>query len=191
MVVVGAENILEVTINENEGPQSAAAQIQIEARISEVTYDETDNLITETPIVQIPNFVDTTDATIVYPRFFINSLKFLTTTPEHLVFRDNIPLNANEDYYTLFKRQKWWVTLKPEAIMAYLDQTTYSLHYALSAAADAMYLDALEVMKENASPKVSYSISPAAVDANFMTRAYNSLGQLAHINDNELKFENV
>jgi hypothetical protein len=46
-------------------------------------------------------------------------------------------------------------------------------------------------MKENSVPKVSYTMEPLAIDTNFMRNAYNRLRQLIHVNDVELKFENV
>jgi hypothetical protein len=46
-------------------------------------------------------------------------------------------------------------------------------------------------MEENSVPKVSYSVKPNVLSTNFINTLYNKLGQIVHINDAELKFENV
>lgn len=63
--------------------------------------------------------------------------------------------------------------------------------FNLSNADTAIYLDAIQVLKENAYPKVSYTIEPSVVDQNFLYTAYNQLNRICNINDTELKLENV
>lgn len=202
IMLLGAESLVEY---ENYTPYD---QLMCEARLSIIKgFDETGEKIVEEIIVdkntlkagmikenQISNY------TVVYPRFCINSNMFITTYPENLISRTNSTTNKvdllkdNEDYYTLFDQNKWYVTIKPESIIAnkcYTSNYTYTLNYAISTAADAVYLDAVEVMKENSQPKVSYTVEPLPTDRSFIYNAYNRLGQLAHINDIELKFEDV
>jgi hypothetical protein len=52
-------------------------------------------------------------------------------------------------------------------------------------------LDALDVSKENAYPKVSYEITPNILNPNLSHALYETLAQVVMINDVDLKFENT
>lgn len=64
------------------------------------------------------------------------------------------------------------------------------MNYILSNADVAIYLDALEIAKENSQPKVSYEVKPTYLNKNEDLVSY-SVGRLVRINDPELKFQNV
>jgi len=61
-------------------------------------------------------------------------------------------------------RANYYITLKPEVILSsghYIDTDTkaiFGIMYNISNADTAIYLDAKQILKENAYPKVSYTI---------------------------------
>jgi len=57
------------------------------------------------------------------------------------------------------------------------------MYYVISSANDAIYKDALEVSKENAFPKVSYTLSPHLLIHNRIATLYQQLNSLVLIND--------
>jgi len=65
------------------------------------------------------------------------------------------------------------------------------INFTISNASTAVYLDALQVLKENAYPKVSYEISPTVVDDTYFGKTYTMLNRIVNINDTKMKFENV
>jgi len=181
--------------------------LPVYVKLSTVTgYDDKTNVITEgNAIVSWINqspwlTLNRSSYKTVYPRFYIKSKNFISDSQENKVFSGSTQLEENEDYYILYdyvnsqnnSYSQWTVTIKP---LVFLKQnyssSTYTLKYTLSTAADAIFLDAQEVMKENSTPKVSYEITPLAKDVDLIKYAYNRIGQLAHINDHELKFKNV
>ena len=128
----------------------------------------------------------------VFPRFQINSIMVKSPKTNIIIYRNLKEKENYKDFYILSRDDKYYVTLKPETL--FKDKTysgTYMLNYTISTAATAIYLDALKILKENAYPKVSYNIELASVNKDFIYNAYSRLGQLVHINDYELKFENT
>lgn len=88
----------------------------------------------------------------------------------------------------------YYITIKPTALFQYYTNSNYpnfKFNYEFSNTGLAIYLDAIKIMKENAWPKVTYTITPKIIKTDFMQTAYDSIHQLIHINDPELKFENV
>ena len=95
------------------------------------------------------------------------------------------------DYYIMSREGKKYITIKPETLIASkVGESKIKINYSVSNTALQIYLDAIKVMKENAYPKVSYTVSNI-LSKKLMYDTYNRLGQLAHINDAELKFQNV
>ena len=200
LIVLGVRSLLD---EEEDGgtPTTPYSQVQKNARLSTISYESNGDFIENVVIEenslknQWISSEEIANYEIVYPRFYNSSLKFLTTTPENMIYYGNTALEKDKDYYMLFRADKegilaHYLTLNPESIIFKLNQT-YSFHYSLSTAADAIYLDALKILKENSTPKVSYSLTPLAKDESFIKKAYNRIGQLVHINDIDLKFENV
>lgn len=138
---------------------------------------------------------------IVYPRIKINSLAVKTGPDEHSISYNGTKLEQYEDYSLASRtdvvdneniESAYYFTIKPKALIKSGTLSgTFGFFYTLSTAANAIYLDALQVSRENAYPKVSYTISPNLYGRDFMHIAYKYLGALAHINDTDLKFENV
>ena len=144
----------------------------------------------------------------VVPRIFVNSLK--------LKVDDSLKLNVNatvaenpmhdsfamyEDFSVLVDERRngnevttgYYITPKLEKIFQYgaTDDKTFSVQYVLSNADVSIYLDALEIMRENAYPKVTYDVELALLNPAFSHIAYRMLNRIVHINDYELKFEDV
>ena len=197
LIIVGAKNVIDTKIDSIL--YKTFDQIKQQARLSEITYDSTNGDMIETEIISdLTNYwvnFDQEKYSIVYPRFYNTYFNFLTTTPINMIYCGETALEKDKDYYILFRTNQngkigHYLTIKPEVAIFNLHKN-YKFCYALSTAADAIYLDALKVMKENSSPKVSYSITPLLKNIDFIKEVYNKIGQLVHINDIELKFENV
>ena len=156
-------------------------------------------------------YVVSNDWREVYQRIIIDSL-FLKTGKEFLQLRlKNKPLELYEDYNVYveldlsnasqessleenidIQRQKYIIDIKPTAFIAAesaLDNILIS--YELSNANTLIYLDALQVSKENSKPKVSYTIKLSIYDPYIIHNIYKKLSKIVHINDIQLKFENV
>lgn len=84
------------------------------------------------------------------------------------------------------------ITFKPVSIIKRWN-TMNSIYviYACSQLSTAVYLDAVQVLKENAYPKVTYSVDPNLMYKDFFYTDYQALNKIAFINDNELEFNQV
>ena len=189
LLLLGIESLDEIKIGNNS--YTIASQINNGARLSNIVYNS-DGTVTETLIENVSaTLLNDKYYTIVYPRFFINADKYITTLPETKIYYDGEALKEFTDYKApQYRDGKFYLTLNID-LSNYKNNGEYKFNYFQSSAGEAMYLDAVEVLRENSVPKVSYTVEPATLDKNFMLTAYNRLGQLAHINDQELKFENV
>ena len=95
------------------------------------------------------------------------------------------------DYYIFSRDEKKYITIKPEVLLeGKIGEAKIKINYRILNTALQVYLDAIDIMKENAYPKVSYTISNLS-SYKLLHDTYNRLGQLAHINDAKLKFNNV
>ena len=129
---------------------------------------------------------------VSYPRIKINSLALKTSSDNIGLTYNGEKLSEFSDYSILNREDAYYITLKPSALIRHgIVNKSLSFFYTLSTAATAIYLDALQVSRENAYPKVSYEIDPNVYGKDFMRTAYNTLANLAHINDSELKFDGV
>lgn len=129
---------------------------------------------------------------VSFPRIKIDSLSLKTTTDDIGLTYNGEKLAEFADYSVMSREDAYYITIKPEVLVRHgVVDKTMRFFYTLSTAATAIYLDALQVSRENAYPKVSYEVDPNVYGKNFMRTAYNTLANLAHINDSELKFDNV
>lgn len=151
---------------------------------------------------------------IVYPRIFINSLQVKTDSNSLVVkYEDYNNTDENrainyknlqpyEDYSILTRslQKKYAITLKPELVLRQGIEGSYSgimqprtviISYAISNAVTSIYLDALEVAKQNSMPKVSYDVKCNIFNSKTCETIYNKIGNIVRINDNDLKFKNV
>lgn len=164
------------------------------------------------PISVTPYFVDGSEYTTVYPRAKFSSLNLRAASSDLTVYYNNQLLEIAQDY-NIYTRNtprtiqytengtttsmtqyfsEYFLTVKPEVIYKCGTFTgDFNIHYILSNADNEIYLDALEVMKENAEPKVEYTIEPNILDHNLSKILYKKLATLVMINDVPLKLDNV
>ena len=133
-----------------------------------------------------------------YPRLYFDTLKLKET--EIKLFQNTYQLKEFEEYYTVeddrskglkVKGVGYYTTIKPGLFYKTVGPLDFSVVYTLSNVDVAIYLDALNVMYENARPKVSYEVELSVLNPEFVHTAYKRLNQIVHINDNDLKLENV
>ena len=147
------------------------------------------------------NFISNLETyTAVYPRIKITSANLKKNENELIIYCGNTLLNNYSDYYILGRKDEIlntsiycnYITIKPELIFSQgTINNNFKCIYMLSNSGLFMYLDAIQVLKENSMPKVSYSIKPTYLNENFIKYSYRYLNRICHINDYELKFENV
>ena len=136
---------------------------------------------------------------IVQPRIKFSSLQLKTDSSNITIKYNNLPLEFAEHYYLNTRDTKrntqyypeYYITIKPETLVARGLGHSVTIDYILSNANTAIYLDALKVSKENAYPKVSYEITTNLLNSNLTNQLYNKLAQIVMVNDTDLKFENV
>jgi hypothetical protein len=138
---------------------------------------------------------------ILYPRIIIDSLN-LKTAEDALKIKLNDTLLTDVEDYTIHvetdlnddiehQRQKYMIDIKPRALLKAGVSPRLSISYELSNAATLIYLDALQVAKENSVPQVSYTVKLSMYDPYILHNIYEKLAKIVHINDVPLKFENM
>lgn len=157
---------------------------------------------------------------IVYPRVMVKSLSMKTSTDQFSLNLDGNELKVYEDYYILTKledneeilygsnnvslkpdKDSYYITIKPESFVKYSTEAAkyatgkiggiLDILFTISNADTAIYLDAVEVLKESSQPQVSYNLNVGLVQKDYIKTVYKMLNRIAHINDPELKFKNV
>ena len=186
LLVLGVEELLNATVNGST--YTPEQQINAGSPRLRVISTTTDGIVEDTTsgIASVTLQQSNANDKIVYPRFKVKADRYLENYPDNKIYQNKTALKNSENYYELYRDGYYYVTIKNPEL-----SKPYSFHYAMSTAAEAVYLDAVEVLRENSVPKVSYTMAPLAIEQTFVKNAYARLGQLAHINDQELKFENV
>jgi len=143
---------------------------------------------------------------IIYPRIKIDSLNFKNNTDSIKLFYNDNLLENFYDYYILNKyidldnvdnlekipTYAYYLTIRPESLMKNGGiNNNLSFYYEISNTGLMIYLDAVKILKENSVPKVSYTVKPQIKKTSIIKTLYNRMHQLVHINDYDLKFENV
>lgn len=130
--------------------------------------------------------------TWVVPRLEVKSLALKTNAEDLSIKYGDKILEKFYEYYILIRNDKYYITLKNDFIVSNgtMDKLL-DVSFRISNAALSIYLDALEVSKNNAFPQVSYTIDVSARKEMFIKRAYKMLSRVVNINDSDLKFENV
>lgn len=133
------------------------------------------------------------DYEVVYPRFQVMSLEMQDTDDQLSLLQNNDVLENFKNYEVLIRDENYYVTLDSYTLIksGSLFGGTLRFNYTIANTALLIYLDAIQVLKENCMPKVSYQITPSLVSKEFLRVAYKGLDKISHINDYELKFENV
>ena len=136
----------------------------------------------------------TDDDVIVYPRIVINSLALKNSSDQLSLIYENTILKNYEDFYVLTRATdtNYYITLKPMVLVRENELAgNVQINFTLSNADTAIYLDAKEVLKNSAYPQVSYELKIGLVQKNYIKTLDQILNRIVHINDNDLKFENV
>lgn len=138
----------------------------------------------------------TADTPVVYPRIKFSSLNFQANSTLLNIAANGKQLEKYKDYYILTRDTmrdgigylEYFLTIKPEALFSTgkLPSNIMAV-YALSQSNTAIYLDAKDVAKENAYPKVSYTITPTLLHIDLNKVLYKYLDVIVMINDVDLK----
>ena len=218
LVLVGAKSMTndEITFMKSNtvgNTQGGNPRIAIVSTNSEGMYQFSNGSYSVTSSISVaPYFVDGSEYTTVYPRAKFSSLNLRADSSDLTVYYNNQLLEIAQDY-NIYTRNtprtvqytengtttsmtqyfsEYFLTIKPEVIYKCGTFTgDFNIHYILSNADNEIYLDALEVMKENAEPKVEYTIEPNILDRNLSKILYKKLATLVMINDVPLKLDNV
>lgn len=132
---------------------------------------------------------------IVYPRVKIDSLAVKNSTDQLSLLYNGKKLEVYEDYSVLTRTNEdeegYYITLDSKALLKEDLDKKLDILYTLSNANVSIYLDAIEVMKDSSQPQVSYSVDVATIQKDYILQVHRMLNRIVHINDPELKFENV
>lgn len=185
--------------------------------VDENNHLETSYSVETNPLISNINLVANIDTYVsVYPRIKFNSYNLKTSEDElRIRYGKNDILQVNNDYYILSKYNNsdgtdidwnsinvdidnenyiygYYITIRPEVLFrAGTLKDNFYINYTLNNVGLMIYLDAIQILKENSMPKVSYNITPKLVKKNFIKNMYAYMHYLVHINDYELKFNNV
>lgn len=89
----------------------------------------------------------------------------------------------------------WYVTPKVDKIISFCGENWHNfglkLNYEVSNASTCLYVDALEVMKTNAFPQISYKISVSKLPERIIRALPDYLNAMIYINDPELFLDEV
>ena len=116
---------------------------------------------------------------LCYPRLFLAKDNILYDA-DTLTITQGAQLEKFEDYSILVRNGKPYITLKNFRPNLFAANTTYTVNYQVSRANEMLYLDALQVAKDNSRPRYSYEVELANLPDELNSI---ELGQLAYIND--------
>ena len=204
LIVVGAQSLPTDSITKLK-TDGELGYFEVTNSIDSQTQIETVNISFQSSNINLEWIENLSNYEIVYPRLQVNSTKLKSDSSELFVYYNDVLLKEFDDYYSFIKQNpfntnesenmsadwNYFITIKPEIFFREGIWPTLKIYYALSNADIAIYLDAIQVLKENSQPKVSYTIKVNAVDQNLIETAYNLLGRITNINDTDLKFKDV
>lgn len=116
---------------------------------------------------------------LCYPRIFLGKDNILYDADTLTITKGNT-LEKFTDYSILLRGGKPYITLKDFTPYVYSANATYRVSYQVSRANEMLYLDALQVAKDNSRPRYSYEVELANLPDELNSI---ELGQLAYIND--------
>ena len=116
---------------------------------------------------------------LCYPRLFLAKDNILYNA-DTLTITQGAQLEKFKDYSILVRNGKPYITLKNFRPNIFATNTTYIVNYQISRANEMLYLDALQVAKDNSRPRYSYEVELANLPDELNSI---ELGQLAYIND--------
>lgn len=147
-----------------------------------------------------PEYIEKGYFEIVVPRIKLSSLAVKNSKDQLSITYNGKVLENYEDYSVLTRTVDtekngagYYITLNSDTMIreGALNNKKLNVLYTLSNANTSVYLDALEVMKDSSQPQVSYSVDVATVQKEYIQKVSRMLNRIVHINDSELKFENV
>lgn len=119
---------------------------------------------------------------LCYPRIFLSKDNILYDT-DTLTITKGSTLEKFTDYSILLRGGKPYITLKNFTPYVYSANAIYRVSYQVSRANEMLYLDAMQVAKDNSRPRYSYEVELANLPNQLNAI---ELGQLAYINDHLL-----
>lgn len=119
---------------------------------------------------------------LCYPRIFLSKDNILYDADTLTITKGNT-LEKFTDYSILLRGGKPYITLKNFTPYVYSANATYRVNYQVSRANEMLYLDAMQVAKDNSRPRYSYEVELANLPNQLKSI---ELGQLAYINDHLL-----
>lgn len=119
---------------------------------------------------------------LCYPRIFLSKDNILYDA-DTLTITKGDTLEKFTDYSILLRGGKPYITLKNFTPHVYSANATYRVSYQVSRANEMLYLDAMQVAKDNSRPRYSYEVELANLPNQLNAI---ELGQLAYINDHLL-----
>ena len=119
---------------------------------------------------------------LCYPRIFLSKDNILYDADTLTITKGNT-LEKFTDYSILLRGGKPYITLKDFTPYVYSANATYRVSYQVSRANEMLYLDAMQVAKDNSRPRYSYEVELANLPNQLNAI---ELGQLAYINDHLL-----
>ena len=119
---------------------------------------------------------------LCYPRIFLSKDNILYDADTLTITKGNT-LEKFTDYSILLRDGKPYITLKNFTPYVYSANATYRVSYQVSRANEMLYLDAMQVAKDNSRPRYSYEVELANLPNQLKSI---ELGQLAYINDHLL-----
>lgn len=189
------------------GTYADSKYAEFQSKFGIVTFTQENEVMTgdfsvETLFDITANSYITSGAVEVYKRIIIDALTLKPGEDQLQIKLGNNLLEAYKDYNVYIEKDKldneedrhdkYIIDIKPRAFIATeMLNPSISIKYELSNADILLYLDALQVAKENSEPKVSYSIQLSLYDPYIIHNIYNKMAKIVHINDIQLKFENV
>jgi len=215
LLLTGMEKLssteLDCMVNSAQNHEAKIARYTHTVDGSNIVYNENILVGDVQPILLNENY------RIVYPRVMVKSLSMKTSTDQFSLNLDGNELKIYEDYYILTKIEEnkeglgnsgiipttdsYYITIKPESFVKYSTEAakhatgniggTLDVLFTISNADTAIYLDAVEVLKESSQPQVSYNLNVGLVQKDYIKTVYKMLNRIVHINDPELKFRNV
>lgn len=131
----------------------------------------------------------------VYPRIKVSTPKIINSSDQINLIINDEKLIRFEDYAPLTRNDISYFTISSEKALNFYSSFSHgkniNFSYKKSHTDVSIYLDALEVSKENAYPKVSYTVDIALTNKSFIEVAYNTLNKIVKIVDTDLKFYDV
>lgn len=119
---------------------------------------------------------------LCYPRIFLSKDNILYDA-DTLTITKGSTFEKFTDYFILLRGGKPYITLKNFTPYVYSANATYRVSYQVSRANEMLYLDAMQIAKDNSRPRYSYEVELANLPNQLNAI---ELGQLAYINDHLL-----